>query len=72
MVLGIVFAEVFKPGVGINMHALSSAAVDVGNLAEKAAMPGFFGIQSLVSFQQIRLRLWLTAIFCRLLHLHYL
>lgn len=42
VVLGIVFAEVFKPGVGINMHALSSAAVDVGNLAEKAAMPGFW------------------------------
>ncbi|MFA6849094.1 MAG: dicarboxylate/amino acid:cation symporter [Selenomonadaceae bacterium] len=42
VVLGIVFAEVFKPGAGINMQALSGAAVNVGNLADKAAMPGFW------------------------------
>ncbi len=40
--LGIIFSEVFKPGAGINMSSLSSAAVDVGDLASKAAMPGFW------------------------------
>ena len=42
VVLGIAAAEVFKPGAGINMQSLSGAAIDVGNLSDKAAMPGFW------------------------------
>ena len=42
VVLGIVFAEVFKPGAGINMQTLSGAAIDVGDLSSKASMPGFW------------------------------
>ena len=40
--LGILFSEIFKPGAGINMAALSGAAIDVGDLSSKAAMPGFW------------------------------
>ena len=42
VLLGILFCEVFQPGVGINMAALSEAALDMGDLSEKAAMPGFW------------------------------
>ena len=40
--LGLIFSEVFKPGAGINMGALSGAAIDVGDLSSKATMPGFW------------------------------
>jgi Na+/H+-dicarboxylate symporter len=40
--LGIIFTEIFKPGLGIDMGSLSSAAADVGNLSDKAALPGFW------------------------------
>lgn len=42
VLLGIAFCLVFTPGAGINMAALSSAAVDMGDLSGKAAMPGFW------------------------------
>ena len=42
VLLGIIFSEVFKPGAGINMSSLSSAAIDVGDLSSKSAMPGFW------------------------------
>ena len=41
VMLGLFFAEVFQPGAGINMESLADAAVDVGDLSDKAAMPGF-------------------------------
>ena len=40
--LGIIFSEVFKPGAGVTIASLSSAAVDAGDLSAKAAMPGFW------------------------------
>ena len=42
VMLGLFFAEVFQPGAGINMESLADAAVDVGDLSDKAAMPGFW------------------------------
>ena len=42
VVLGIVFSEIFKPGAGINMSSLSSAALDMGDLSSKASLPGFW------------------------------
>ena len=40
--LGLFVSELFKPGSGINMASISEAAVDVGDLSGKAAMPGFW------------------------------
>ena len=40
--LGLFVSEMFKPGSGINMASISEAAVDVGDLSGKAAMPGFW------------------------------
>ena len=42
VMLGLVVSEVFRPGDGINMTALSGAAIDVGDLSDKATMPGFW------------------------------
>ena len=42
VLLGILFSVAFQPGAGVSIAALSSAAVDAGDLASKAAMPGFW------------------------------
>lgn len=42
VLLGIGFCLFFTPGAGINMASLSSAAVEVGDLAGKAQLPGFW------------------------------
>ena len=40
--LGILFSELFRPGAGIDMAALSGAAVQVDHIEESTKIPGFW------------------------------
>lgn len=42
VLLGIAFSEIFRPGDGINMASISEAAIDMGDLSSKGALPGFW------------------------------
>ena len=42
MALGILFSELFRPGAGIDMAALSGAAVQVDHIEESTKIPGFW------------------------------
>ena len=39
--LGLIFSELFKPGAGINMAAISEAAIDV-DMSQSGSIPGFW------------------------------
>lgn len=41
VIIGLIFGEVFKPGVGIDLSALGSVA-DAAKYADKGALPGFW------------------------------
>ena len=40
--LGLLFSELFKPGLGIDMASLSSAAIQVDHIEESTKIPGFW------------------------------
>ena len=42
VMLGLLFSELFKPGLGIDMASLSSAAIQVDHIEESTKIPGFW------------------------------
>ena len=40
--IGLIFSELFRPGAGIDMAALSGAAIQVDHMAESTKIPGFW------------------------------
>lgn len=42
VMLGLLFSELFKPGIGIDMASLSSAAIQVDHIEESTKIPGFW------------------------------
>lgn len=42
VILGLAFSVFFQPGSGIDMAAISGAAVQVGDLSKAGALPGFW------------------------------
>lgn len=42
VILGIFFSVFFQPGMGVDMAAISGAAVQVGDLSKAAELPGFW------------------------------
>lgn len=42
VMLGLLFSELFKPGLGIDMASLSSAAIQVDHIKESTKIPGFW------------------------------
>lgn len=42
VLLGLAFSEIFRPGDGIEMSSLASAAIEVDHMAESTTIPGFW------------------------------